>query len=181
MLVFESKDGDKRRRILTPLKVTSTDAAGYENVLNAYRDHHFRGQFSTGLRMNRFHSLVQLNKTYNIDYTGTIPRKMFFHLQAATKWDHVIFKQIYTSNKAIRVTTGFGTVIKPKVVKPGETYTFKNSDPCGTNFYVLSLGYVVVKMTGEEKCTINLRETNTVRGSVRYAMTIDEFFNQNGE
>jgi len=45
----------------------------------------------------------------------------------------------------------------------------------------LTLGITEFKLTGDPNCILFLKETNVIRASVRYALTVEEFFALNGE
>jgi len=95
LLTFESGDIDTKDRLISPVNVTTED--GYRNDLNSYMDHVWDG-FYTGLkRLSRFHAVVESDKQYNIQYTGTIPNVMRYQLTGAidnTKF--ILFSKQYT-------------------------------------------------------------------------------------
>jgi hypothetical protein len=143
-------------------------------------DHVWDG-FYTGLkRLSQFHSLVQTNKDdYDITYRGTLPNKMRLQLQHADATDYIVAKQRYTTPRTIKVTNkNTGNLIRPTVYRTG--VTLNSSDSCGSNIYNGAGQTIQFLLTGDTNCELYLEVTNSVKGSVRYSMDIDEFFKQDG-
>eukprot|EP01016_Furgasonia_blochmanni_P011620 TRINITY_DN1532_c0_g1_i2.p1 TRINITY_DN1532_c0_g1~~TRINITY_DN1532_c0_g1_i2.p1 ORF type:complete len:283 (+),score=79.28 TRINITY_DN1532_c0_g1_i2:75-851(+) len=95
LLEFESLDSDKRTRLPSPINITSSN--GFINSLNTFMDHVWHGFYTGLVRLNRYPSIVQLNKYYNVNWTGTIPNTVRFQLRGANSpQDYVIVNMQYT-------------------------------------------------------------------------------------
>jgi len=175
LLTFESLDADRQTRLITPINISSAD--GFRNDINTYMDHGWDGFYTSLLRLSRFHSIVQTNKNYLIEYKGTLPNVLRFQLQAADPSDWVVARQRYTNPQIVLVLKK-GQQIKPNIPRNGVNISV--TDPCGANVYHGGEQTIEFKMTGEATCDINLVVSNGVKGEVRYKMDIDDFFRQDG-
>jgi hypothetical protein len=52
VLEFESLDGDKEKRTVSPVIITNSD--GYSNTLNSFMDHDWDGFYTSMKRLSRF-------------------------------------------------------------------------------------------------------------------------------
>jgi len=82
ILLFESLDGDKRDRTVSPIVITSD--TGYTNTLNTFMDHVWDGFYTGQVRLSRFPAIVEANHKYEVSFTGTPPETMRFKLDAQT-------------------------------------------------------------------------------------------------
>lgn len=89
ILHFESQDSDAGKRniypvFLSPVEDEYGEVVSTENVnkLNQYMEHTCDGIYPGLFRLGRFPALVGLNKFYDIQFTGTVPEKLFFKLQS---------------------------------------------------------------------------------------------------
>lgn len=57
ILLFESLDDDKMKRMVTPIYLTN-DAFGVTNVLNTFMDHIWDGFYTGQVRLSRFPTIV---------------------------------------------------------------------------------------------------------------------------
>jgi hypothetical protein len=72
-----------------------------------------------------------------------------------------------------------GNDIQPKIIGPNEDSSFTNAT-CGVYTYQPSTAFITVKLTGQTNCTPTLYLSNTVYASVRYPMSVNDFYNVNG-
>ena len=90
MLLFESLDGDKNDRMVSPISISNTD---YKNTLNTFMDHVWDGFYTGQIRLSRFPSLIQggyANK-YRLDYAGTPPSNQRFKFIGYKNFDNADF------------------------------------------------------------------------------------------
>ena len=178
LLTFQSLDVDKEERLLSPINLTSSD--GFRNDINTFMDHCWDGFYTCLKRLSRFPTLVRTGQSYNIKSTGTLPDQFQFRLFGATNnSDWVLASLQYTQGTAVAVHDSAGKEITPKVIGPHEDASF-NSSGCGAYTYEPTSGLITFKITGDPNCTLLLVITNTVYASVRYRMSVDEFYASDG-
>ncbi|XP_063113704.1 fibrocystin-L isoform X1 [Cavia porcellus] len=73
MLVIESLDSDTETRRLSPVAIVSN---GYVDLLNGPQDHGWCVGYTCQRRLSLFHSIVALNKSYEVYFTGTSPQNL---------------------------------------------------------------------------------------------------------
>mmetsp|Transcript_9394 Transcript_9394/g.8171 ORF Transcript_9394/g.8171 Transcript_9394/m.8171 type:complete len:108 (+) Transcript_9394:799-1122(+) len=105
---------------------------------------------------------------------------MRYQLQGAQKDDEVFVKVVYPTDKSIRLENVYGGQFPPKIVRSDQEIEFDSTDECGSHYIILNTGEHVFKLTGNYYCQLYLKETNVIRASVRYQMTMDEFFGGDG-
>ena len=104
---------------------------------------------------------------------------MRFQLHHAEDSQYIIAKQRYTDPQALKITkVSDGSIIRPTILKDG--VSLGASDVCGANLYYADLQTVEFKLTGDASCDIHIELTNAVKGSTRYEIDIDEFFDKDG-
>ena len=179
LLTFESLDADFNTRIISPIYVYTND--GFENKLNSYMDHGWDGFYTSLKRMSRFHSVVQSDRNYGVNFTGTIPNGLKWQLQGASGSESVVVEYGYTNPQSVRVTNLLGDIIKPKFIQSAsETNQLADTDPCGANIYEIQNRRISLKLTGDQNCVLAVNLVNSIQASVRYDISISEFFAQNG-
>ncbi|XP_042639560.1 fibrocystin-L [Orycteropus afer afer] len=95
MMVIESLDSDSETRRLSPVAIVSN---GYVDLINGPQDHGWCAGYTCQRRLSLFHSIVALNKSYEVYFTGTSPQNLRLMLLNV---DH---------NKAVRVGIFFSTL-----------------------------------------------------------------------
>lgn len=177
LLTFENMDTDVLTRILSPVTVTSTN---YYNPLNSYMDHVWDG-FYTGLkRYSRFHSVVKSQAQYKVEFTGTVPNGLRWAYQGGLPQESVSVVYGYENPQSVKITDKSGKVINPTIVKSTEATTIKTTDPCGTNLYNTDERKITIQLTGDDNCRLDVVLTNAIKATIRYSLTVEEFFAQNG-
>ncbi|XP_045661731.1 fibrocystin-L isoform X1 [Ursus americanus] len=73
MMAIESLDSDTETRRLSPVAVVSN---GYVDLINGPQDHGWCAGYTCQRRLSLFHSIVALNKSYEIYFTGTSPQNL---------------------------------------------------------------------------------------------------------
>lgn len=82
-VIFESLDIDALERTFSPIRVTTSNFPSYSNVLNSFADKAYT-LYGGQLRRTRFPFTIRTGRgvKYNITYTGTVPKKQRFRLNA---------------------------------------------------------------------------------------------------
>uniref|UniRef100_A0A8C0SGA7 Fibrocystin-L n=1 Tax=Canis lupus familiaris TaxID=9615 RepID=A0A8C0SGA7_CANLF len=73
MMVIESLDSDTETRRLSPVAIVSN---GYVDLINGPQDHGWCAGYTCQRRLSLFHSIVALNKSYEVYFTGTTPQNL---------------------------------------------------------------------------------------------------------
>ncbi|MBZ3876694.1 Fibrocystin-L [Sciurus carolinensis] len=73
MMVIESLDADTETRRLSPVAIVSS---GFVDLLNGPQDHGWCAGYTCQRRLSLFHSIVALNKSYEVYFTGTSPQNL---------------------------------------------------------------------------------------------------------
>ncbi|XP_076961678.1 fibrocystin-L [Callospermophilus lateralis] len=73
MMVIESLDTDTETRRLSPVAIMSS---GYVDLINGPQDHGWCAGYTCQRRLSLFHSIVALNKSYEVYFTGTSPQNL---------------------------------------------------------------------------------------------------------
>ncbi len=94
-----------------PVYVTDEQTPILSNRVNAFREWEWAGRVPLNKRENKFLSLIQLNKAYNVTYNGKNPVRIYHRIQYRrmdpeindalenSKW--VILKVVYQESLAI--------------------------------------------------------------------------------
>ncbi|KAM5281038.1 fibrocystin-L [Ctenodactylus gundi] len=73
MMVIESLDSDTETRRLSPVAIASN---GYVDLINGPQDHGWCAGYTCQRRLSLFHSIVALNESYEVYFTGTSPQNL---------------------------------------------------------------------------------------------------------
>nr|XP_045000409.1 fibrocystin-L [Jaculus jaculus] len=73
MMVIESLDSDTETRRLSPVAIVSN---GYVDLINGPQDHGWCAGYTCQRRLSLFHSIVALNESYEVYFTGTSPQNL---------------------------------------------------------------------------------------------------------
>ncbi|XP_066121905.1 fibrocystin-L [Saccopteryx bilineata] len=73
MMVIESLDSDTETRRLSPVAIVSS---GYIDLINGPQDHGWCAGYTCQRRLSLFHSVVALNQSYEVYFTGTSPQNL---------------------------------------------------------------------------------------------------------
>ncbi|XP_032616164.1 fibrocystin-L [Hylobates moloch] len=95
MMVIESLDPDTETRRLSPVAIMGN---GYVDLINGPQDHGWCAGYTCQRRLSLFHSIVALNKSYEVYFTATSPQNLRLMLLNV---DH---------NKAVLVGIFFSTL-----------------------------------------------------------------------
>jgi len=173
-------DADALTRILSPINVTTTD--GFRNDINNYMDHLWDGFYTSLKRLSRYHSVVETGRDYLVKFTSTVPNALRWQLEGTSSASQsVTAKWAYTTPQSVKVTDDAGKVYNPKYIQAADDTTgIAPEDGCGSNVYSVKERTVVVKLTGDDTCKIQVKLINAIQASIRYSVTIEEFFAQNG-
>nr|XP_058131903.1 fibrocystin-L isoform X2 [Dasypus novemcinctus] len=133
MMVIESLDSDTETRRLSPVAVVS---GGYVDLINGPQDHGWCAGYTCQRRLSLFHSVVALNKSYEIYFTGTSPQNLRLMLLNV---DH---------KKAVRVGIFFSTLqrldvyVNNSLVCPKNTVWNPQEKHCELNRHLYTEKYL---------------------------------------
>ena len=65
-------------------------------------------------------------------------------------------------------------------MKATEATAIKTTDPCGTNLYNVDERKITIQLRGDDNCRLDVVLTNAIKATIRYSLTVEEFFAQNG-
>ncbi|KFO35224.1 Fibrocystin-L [Fukomys damarensis] len=124
MMVIESLDSDTETRRLSPVAVVSN---GYVDLINGPQDHGWCAGYTCQKRLSLFHSIVALNKSYEVYFSSTSPQNLRLLLLNV---DH---------NKAVLVGIFYSTLqrldvyVNNSLVCPRNTVWNTQQKRCGLN------------------------------------------------
>ena len=176
-IMFESLDSDKYDRTVSPINIVenSTGSLGFNNTLNSFMDHCRGGDYTCQKRLSRFPSLVQLDKKYEIYYTGTPPGDTRYRIQGATSTSEYLHVLIDFSQS--RLYDVYANDVK---IAPNDFNTTSLSNiplqytSCGENVYDgLSYIYEFYITYG---CTVRLDALDYLKLRVRLDISYNDFY-----
>jgi hypothetical protein len=94
-LYFESTDRDRYTRRLSPVTIgggVTGGASGITNVLNSYEDRRWDFDYTSGLRLSRFTTIVELGGEYSISYAGTPPQQQQLSMSGNSAGEAVLVR-----------------------------------------------------------------------------------------
>lgn len=187
---FESIAHDRMSRMHAPVYINNTI---FRNKINAYREWEWDGPEPLNKRMNRFLTLVQLNKPYNVTFNGLNPYDIIHKINERTdpapqdeKDQHIVFKYHYPVPLSIVVyfdppfVRADGTVVKqvkPVQLAEGKPYPLLDVSECGHNHYYYKNYTIHFVTNGERGCYPKVKLIDSVWITIRLNCTVDQFYN----
>ena len=205
VLLFESQDADRMDRSSQPLYIMDDDKydncydfcdesvnkllnlntiAGnfknsptYNNRLNAYMDHVWDGAYTGQKREQRFPTIIDANKNYTIEYTGTPPFKQKFthYGEPGTKGFLVTIRypdagayKVYDETKRLATPTDWDYNI--------ETWAKPSGRYCGENRYQGVINRLQFWI--EPGCTLYVVPRDAIMLAIRLEWTVKSFFQE---
>ena len=205
VLLFESQDADRMDRSSQPLYIMDDDKydncydfcddsvnkllnlntiAGnfrksetFNNRLNAFMDHTWDGAYTGQKREQKFPTIIDANKNYTIEYTGTPPLKQRFthYGEPGTQGYLITIRypdagayKVYDSSKRLATPTDWDYSI--------ETYAKPTGRYCGENRYqgvVNRLQFWI-----EPGCTLYVVPRDAIMLAIRLEWTVKSFFQE---
>jgi hypothetical protein len=101
-LVIESMDGDTEERSLVPVALTDVQK-GTTDLMNGGQDHGWCFGYTCLKRLSAFHSTVALGKRYQLDFSGTNPGHLRYHLRAEAADESIILSMYYANPQRLQV------------------------------------------------------------------------------
>lgn len=175
-LTFESLDLDKEKRMLSPIQYRGDpNNVNFNNTINTFMDHCWDGHYTCQKRLSRFNGMLQLNKNYEVWFSGTQPSVSRYLIQGTVDTSTWLQVKIDFSKSILYNVYADGNLI--------EGYTYNRTEGgvpaikkahCGENrFEVLTYTYEFYITKG---CIVQLEAQDHLFGLVRLQMSIDEFF-----
>ena len=179
-LTFDSQDSDASTRILSPINVTTSD--GYRNDLNNFQDHDWDGFYTSLKRLSRYPAVVQTGQDYSLRFTSTVPDVLRWQLQGGLDAESITVQYAYDTTQSVRITDSDGNLITQTVIASGATgvSTLASVTTCGANTHQTTTMQVTIRLTGESDCVLYASLANSVQVSVRYEISVSDFYSQSG-
>jgi hypothetical protein len=172
-IMFESLDDDKEDRTVSPINILG-EGSSFNNTLNSFMDHCWDGHYTCQKRLSRFPGMVELNKNYEIYYTGSPPGNTRYMIQGADDGDWLHVKIDFSKSIVYKVYAN-------DVHIPSKTYdqTLRRipaltKSQCGENRYE-QINYIY-EFYLSKGCIVKLEAQEHLIGLARLQMSIDEFF-----
>jgi len=157
--------------------IITNAATGYMNKLNSFMDHVWDGFYTGQVRMSRFPSQIETLGDYEIDYTGTPPKKMRYKLisdiggiKVKVKYDSATAYSVYVDGQKIEYTEWDTTIGRPGPLT--------KTQGCGENRYVGIENFLEFYITAG--CEIEVRPDDAILTNVRLEWTLNEFYDDGG-
>jgi len=171
--MFESLDSDKEDRMLSPIYILSEES-NFNNTLNTMMDHCWDGHYTCQKRLSRFPGLVELNKAYEIYYSGTTPASTRYMIQGGDTGDYLKVKVDFSKSILYKVFADDVEVTSKRYDQTSKAIPALTGSECGENRYEqLTYVYEFYIMQG---CIVRLQAQEHMIGLARLQMSIDEFF-----
>ncbi|XP_058524528.1 fibrocystin-L isoform X1 [Ochotona princeps] len=187
MMVIESLDSDTETRRLSPVAIVSN---GYVDLINGPQDHGWCAGYTCQRRLSLFHSIVALNKSYEVYFTGTTPQNLRLMLLNVDHNKAVLVGIFFSTLQRLDVFVN-NTLVCPKNTiwstqqkhcEPnGQLHTEQflpslDSTVLGENYFdrTYQMLYLLVKGTSP----VEIRTTKVIFVSFQLpSVTVDDFYN----
>jgi hypothetical protein len=187
-LHLQSNDADKFTRYVHPVVITNTITASsptvtFSNSLNAYKNKYLAARdvhtTNSNHQLARFASIIKAGNAYDVKFTSATPKSLKVDLDTLGASEYAIIRVFYNTYENIAVYNG-ASRINPKALNPVVPVALSSADICGANIYHYDAKYVEVVIKNDANCDVELRLTGSILASVRYEMTPEEFYANNG-
>ena len=162
----------------------SYDGGSYTSETNGFAEWDWNGNEPLNKRLGRFVSIVELSKIYNMTFVSEPPHDMRLQFQRRTaagdNTEFIIIKLHYPRPNSIRVQNK-GVTIKPMILKANGAEGPLDNTTCGANKYFYDNYTIHFVLTGAADCRPRISLTNNIQLTMKFEMSIDDFFNIGGE
>jgi hypothetical protein len=175
-LCWIARDEDWEDRSPTPIFVTDEDS-GYTNKINHMMDHMWDGFYTGQKHKSQYTAMIQTDRNYTIEYSGTPWKDQVFHLRADEGQSMITIQ--YWNSLTMRVYAD-GELIdaKPFDDETGEQEILSGYKGCGENRWVALKNQLQFIITSH--CEIKLEYFDSIQSNVRMEWTMDEFYSAGG-
>lgn len=181
MLQFENLDTDGWDRAIQPVYLRNKET-GFENKLNAMMDHIWDTFYTGQKRMPRFPAALLTGQDYDLEFSGTPPKKIRINLDARSGGTkiRIPYPVAGTYQVAKREANGSYTRVQNNawddtISKQGE---IKKTAGCGENRFVGVDNYLEFYI--EAGCDLQISPKDSIQAKVRMDWSMDEFFSNGG-
>ena len=173
-LMFESLDADRKDRMFSPIYYLG-EGNSFNNTLNTFMDHCWDGHYTCQERLSRFPGMLELNKNYEIYFTGTQPANTRYTIEGASSPTDYLQIKIDFSKSIVYNVYANDVLISP--------YTYNRTERivpairkafCGENRFeesTFTYEFYLVR-----NCTVKLEAQDHLYGVVRLQMSLNDFF-----
>lgn len=175
-LCFIGDDVDWEDRSPTPIFVNDEDNA-FSNKVNHMMDHMWDGFYTGQKHKSQYTSMIQTDRNYTIEYSGTPWKKQRFQMRAEKGQSKI--KIQYWNTLTMRVYAD-GKLIDPNPFDEtiGNQAELSGYKGCGENRWIALKNQLEFIIT--PYCMISLEFYDSVQSNVRMEWTMDEFFASGG-
>ena len=183
-IMFESLDGDKEDRSLSPINILGIDRTNgkynsFNNTLNSFFDHCWDEHYTCLKRLSRFPGLVELDKKYEVYFTGTHAANTRYTIEGANADNYLIVKIDYTQSilHSVSVDTNGGPEVDVSPQRYNRTLNKPNPlniSKCGDSRYEQAT--YIYEFVLRRNCTVYLRAQEHLIGLARLQISVDQFF-----
>ena len=182
--MFESLDSDKEDRTFSPMVIfgmetLSGQKTGFNNTLNSFMDHCWDGHYTCQKRLSRFPGLIELDKKYEIYFTGTTPADTRYTIEGAESTDFAIVQIDYSQSVIYKVSKVESGASEVDIESNRYNRTLGspaplNKDNCGESRY--EQANFIYEFILRRNCTVYLRAQEHLIGLARLQISLDQFF-----
>lgn len=175
-LCFIGDDVDWEDRSPTPIYVNDEDS-GFTNKINHMMDHMWDGFYTGQKHKSQYTSMIQTNRNYTIEYSGTPWKNQRFEMRAEKGLSKITIQ--YWNSLTIRVYAN-EEFIEPQPFDDtiGMQAPLSGYRGCGENRWVALKNQLEFIIT--PKCQIRLEFYDSIQTNVRMSWTMDEFYASGG-
>eukprot|EP00935_MAST-01C_sp_MAST-1C-sp1_P000124 g124.t1 len=198
LLVLENSGGDTKTRRVDPVTVSTyadpladplaqTQGWRYVQKLNCFRDEGWDMSYTSMKRRARFPVSLRLGRHYRVAFAGTNPRDMRIALSSAAHDEGVVLTLFYQSPEQIEVRREWNMeLVTPSSESQWSALTampqggqFSRADyDHGANVWMNLQRKLSLVVRGKEP--LLLRTLNSVKVSLKLAMTTESFYDSGG-
>lgn len=173
IFIANALDDDFEDRSVQPVYITGDDS-NYNNKLNSFMDHVWDGFYTGQKHKSMFPAIVELDKDYTVEYSGTPFKNMEYAMRATNGqskirvlyWDAGSY-EVYVNDVLIEAN-----MWDRKIGKPQE---LTGNRGCGENRFVGGVdNYLEFIITAG--CVVEVRPIDSFPANVRMDWTLDEFY-----
>lgn len=172
-IMFESLDGDKEDRMVSPIYVLG-QSNSFNNTLNTFMDHCWDGHYTCQKRLSRFPSIVEVDRTYEIYYSGTPPSNHRYTLEGSNVGDWMVVKIDFSKSIVYDVIADNVKVVSNRYDRTEKKIPQLTKSKCGESRYEQTTFTYEFYLT--HGCIVKLEAQEHMIGLARLQMTVDEFF-----
>jgi len=179
--MFENLDDDAWDRAIQPVYLKNEETE-FKNTLNAMMDHIWDGFYTGQKRMARFPAALLTGQDYDLEFSGSVPKKLRFSLDARTGGSKI--KIPYSMAGSYEVAKLDNNKQYVRVDYNAWDDNLQQQGPltktkgCGENRFVGVVNFLEFFL--EPGCDLMIGPKDSIQAKVRMDWTMAEFFSDGG-